>query len=151
MQTTSSGRSRGRMRGFHSLQSMEDWEVGISMRVLKKKTLETTEWVRAWCWDSIHKTLTPMYKLFGTPESLFKALRATVQAATPTKTRLKGSPVEFRAKVQFPHDPLISEKERVKRAAVDVWKAIGYRFTWVKAIYWYSETYHYTGFTTIRP
>jgi hypothetical protein len=40
-----------------------------------------------------------------------------------------GLPVEFKGKVQMPADPFITEKERVRMAAVSVWKAIGYRFT----------------------
>jgi hypothetical protein len=69
-----------------------------------------------------------MHKLFGTPESLFKAPRTAVEAAAPIKTKPKGSPIGFKANVQFPHDPLISEKEHVKRVAVDIWKASDYKF-----------------------
>jgi hypothetical protein len=66
---TSSGRSRGRMGVLRSLQTMEAWGV---LRVLKRKlqgefSVDVDKYPRE-------------YKPFGTPESLFKALRTGMQS-----------------------------------------------------------------------
>nr|GAT51701.1 predicted protein [Mycena chlorophos] len=63
------------------------------------------------------------YETFDTEEALFRALRDRVKQIP------KG--LHFRARVVLPEDleDELSAKDHVQRAAVDVWKASGFRFT----------------------
>ncbi len=43
----------------------------------------------------------------------------------------KQKSVDFYGEYIMPSDPLVSDKERVKMTALEVWKVTGFRFTYV--------------------
>ncbi|KAK7005431.1 hypothetical protein R3P38DRAFT_2427601, partial [Favolaschia claudopus] len=56
---------------------------------------------------------------FASLELLFQAIRGAFTG---------GKPVEFHGTCQIPEDPMVTDKERVKMTAHEIWKITGYRF-----------------------
>lgn len=52
------------------------------------------------------------------------------------KAKGKSSDVEFAGDFVIPHDPLVTDRDRVAMIVVDIWRASGYRFRSVNLIMW---------------
>ncbi|KAJ7029433.1 hypothetical protein C8F04DRAFT_1187647 [Mycena alexandri] len=62
------------------------------------------------------------FKQFNGPQELFSGLRDAFKHSKH---------VNFRGTYQTPEDPLITDKERVQMAILELWKVTGYRFRFV--------------------
>jgi hypothetical protein len=59
-------------------------------------------------------------EVFSDAESFYDALRTEFKA---------GKPIDFLGTYPVPVDDLVSPRQRVQMAAVELWKISGYRFT----------------------